>query len=140
MLIVDYNKSINPYLWSLLRFMNNDPELDGKYLGQITKDFVTVSDSLKEASYQVRTKGFSDYPIFPICKTPIPLGQVLIQKEEMALNWDINISYAEDFIQKELISNVDSFNEAYKNPDEFCCLFVIDGDFNNFVFLPYPED
>ena len=33
----------------------NDPELSGKYLGTITKDFVKVSDILKEASYQVRS-------------------------------------------------------------------------------------
>jgi len=48
--------------------MNNDPELNGKYLGTITEDFIKVSDNLKEASYQIRTRGFSDYPIFPTSK------------------------------------------------------------------------
>ena len=120
--------------------MNNDPELDGKYLGQISKDFVLIADTLKEASYQVRTKGFSDFPIFPISKGPIPIGQLLIKKEEFAINWDVNITYIDEFVSRELIPNADSFKSAYKNPDEFCCLFVIDGDFTNFVFMPYPED
>ena len=43
----------------------NDPELNGKYLGTITSDFVRVADSLKEASYQIRKAGF-DFPIFAI--------------------------------------------------------------------------
>ena len=46
------------------KLMNNDPELSGKYLGSITQDFVVVSDTLKEAAYQVRKQDFSEYPIF----------------------------------------------------------------------------
>ena len=120
--------------------MNNDPELDGKYLGEITKDFALISETLKEASYQVRKKGFSDYPIFPISKSFLPIGQVLVQKEEMALQWNINITYLDEFVQRQIITNSDPFKQAYKNPDEFCCLFVVDGEFTNFIFLPYPED
>ena len=29
---------------------------------------------------------------------------------------------------------------TYKDADEFCCLFVLDKEFTNFVFVPYPED
>ena len=120
--------------------MNNDPELDGKYLGQITKDFAIVADTLKEAAYQVKRKGFSDFPIFPISKTDCPIGQLLIKKEELAINWNINITYLDEFLQRELIKNETAFKQAFKNSDEFCCLFVIDDEFTNFIFLPYPED
>ena len=64
--------------------MENDPELNGKYLGTITKDFVVVSDTLKEASYQIRKRGFSDFPIFPISKVEIPVGNLLVGRGEMA--------------------------------------------------------
>ena len=37
-------------------------------------------------------------------------------------------------------SEIEEFKRNYKDPDEFCCLFVIDNDFTNFVFIPYPED
>ena len=120
--------------------MENSPELDGKYLGQITKDFIIISDTLKEASYQVRSKGFSEFPIFPISKSENPIGQLLISKTELALSWDINITYLEEFINLGIFEDAEGFKNAYKNPDEFCCLFVIDGDFTKFVFLPYPED
>ncbi|MFY0593633.1 hypothetical protein [Roseivirga sp.] len=120
--------------------MQNDPELNGKYLGTITKDFVLVADTLKEASYQVRKRGFSDFPIFPISQTSIPLGQLLIEKQELATDFNYHITYLDEFIQRQLVEDEEAFKKAYKNPDEFCCLFVVDQTFTNFLFVPYPED
>jgi hypothetical protein len=119
----------------------NDPELSGKYLGTISSDFVKVSDTLKEASYQIRTAGF-DYPIFPISKEPIPIGQLLIDKYAQELEWNYFASFMDEFKQRELIATEkeEGFIAAYKDPDEFCCLFVVDKDFTSFVFIPYPED
>ena len=120
--------------------MNNDPELNGKYMGSISQDFVVVADTLKEAAYQVRKQGFSEYPIFPIAKVEIPIGQLLIGRGEMATHWNYHITYLDEFVQRKLIDDENEFKKAYKNPDEFCCLFVVDQDFTNFVFIPYPED
>ena len=120
--------------------MINDPELSGKYLGTISSDFVVVADSLKEASYEIRSRGFSDFPIFPISKVDIPIGQLLISKEEMALQWNYYATYLDEFEQRELIEDRQKFEESYKDPDEFCCLFVVDKDFTNFIFIPYPVD
>ena len=53
--------------------MTNDPELSGKYLGTISADFVKIADTLKEASYRIRTAGFA-YPVFPTCKQSQPIG------------------------------------------------------------------
>ena len=120
----------------------NDPELSGKYLGTITKDFVKVSDILKEASYQVRSRKFSDFPIFPISKEVQPIGKLLLGKVEKDLDWNYFITYVDEFIQRKLIAEelLDEFKAAYKDPDEFCCLFVVEPDFVNFVYIPYPED
>jgi hypothetical protein len=122
--------------------MVNDPELNGKYLGTITKDFVVVAENIKEASYQVRKRGFSEYPIFPISKQEVPVGQLLISKGDFETNWNYNITYIDEFIQRKIIAEdkVEDFKNVYKDPDEFCCLFVIDQDFTSFIFVPYPED
>jgi hypothetical protein len=122
--------------------MDNNPELNGKYLGTITEDFVAISETLKEASYAVRKQGFSEYPIFPICKTEQPIGQVLIGAGELNLTWNYFITYLDEFVQRKIIDEdkVEEFKKAYKNPDEFCCLFVIDTDMTSFVYVPYPED
>jgi hypothetical protein len=120
--------------------MNNDPELNGKYLGTISQDFVKVSDTIKEASYQIRMRGFSNFPIFPVCKTEQPIGQLLISTKQSETVWNYYASFLDEFVQRELIENAADFESAYKDPDEFCCLFVVDTEFTNFVFIPYPED
>ena len=120
--------------------MHNDPELNGKYLGTISRDFVKVADTLKEASYQVRKRGFSDYPVFPICKTEQPIGQLLIDQQSLHTEWNYYITYVDEFVQRGLVENEKEFKDAYKDPDEFCCLFVVDTAFTNFVFIPFPED
>ena len=121
--------------------MDNDPALSGKYLGTISQDFVNVADTLKEASYQVRKAGF-DFPIFPICKEDQPIGQLLLEPDVHGTSWRYFVSYLDEFLQRGLVTadKVDDFKAAYKEPDEFCCLFVIDTQFTNFVFIPYPED
>ncbi len=121
--------------------MFNDPELSGKYLGTISQDFVKVSDIIKDASYQIRKSGF-DFPIFPISKTEIPIGQLLIPKEPMHLEWNYNASFLNEFVQRELVAadKEEEFKNNYRDPDEFCCLFVVDHEFTSFVYIPFPED
>jgi len=118
----------------------NDPELNGKYLGTISKDFVLVADAIKEASYAIRKRGFSDYPVFPVSKTEIPIGQLFIRKYEVGTDWHYYASFLDEFIQRQIVEDQYLFKAAYKDPDEYCCLFVVDTDFTNFVFIPYPED
>ena len=67
-------------------YMQNDPELNGKYLGTISRDFVKVADTIKEASYQIRKRGFSQYPIFPVCKVDQPIGQLLMDTDVAKMN------------------------------------------------------
>lgn len=122
--------------------ISNDPELDGKYLGTVSQDFIKVSDYIKEASYQIRKRGYSDFPIFLISKTDISIGQLLYKKDEVGTDWNYFVTYLDEFIERKIIDKekVAEFRDSYKNPDEFCCLFVIDGQFTKFVFIPYPED
>lgn len=122
--------------------MNNDPELNGKYLGTISEDFVKVSEMLKEASYQIRSRKFSEHPIFAISKEDIPIGHLLIKKGDLESQWSYYASFVDEFVQREIIDKdkIDDFIEKYKDPDEFCCLFVVDQDFTNFIFIPFPVD
>ena len=121
--------------------MQNDPELSGKYLGTISADFIKVADTLREAAYQIRKAGF-EYPIFPICRETQPIGQLLIDKNQILTEWNYFASFMDEFVQRDLIDKAKSeqFIQNYKDPEEFCCLFVIDQAFTRFVYIPYPED
>jgi hypothetical protein len=120
----------------------NDPELDGKFLGTITTDFVKVADGLKEASYQVRSRQISSQPIFVICKEVQPIGSLLYNKLQESLDWNYFMSMSEEFLQRGLLGpeGIEAFSATYKDPDEFCCLFVVSPELTSFVFIPYPED
>lgn len=122
--------------------LSNDPELDGKYLGTITSDFIKVSDTLKEAAYQLKVRKISEYPIFPISKNPMKIGQLLLGQKEAELKWNVNFSFLENLISMEIIheDKVDEFLKTYKDPEEFACLLVIDKAFMNFLYIPYPVD
>lgn len=120
----------------------NSPEVNKELLGRVSEDFVKVCDHLKEASYQIRKRGFSTNPIFVVTKQEVELGQILFQKTDFKTEFHYKASLLEEFVQRELIGqeSVELFKENYKNAEEYCCLFVIEGDFAGFVYLPYPED
>ena len=122
--------------------MTNDPTLNGKYLGTISADFVKVADKLKEAAYLIRKQGGYAYPIFAISKVPLSIGALLIEKGELANQWHYYAAYLDAFIQCGLVAEekATAFQSAYKDPDEFCCLLVVDTGFTNFVYIPYPEE
>ena len=123
--------------------LDDEPaQLDGKYLGSISSDFILIADLLKEASYQMRVRHISEHPVFVICRTAQPIGSLLLAAGQRELKWNYYVSMLDEFIQRDLVpvDGVDTFVEAYKDPEEYCCLFVVDKGFTNFVFIPYPED
>jgi hypothetical protein len=122
--------------------MMNDPELNGKYLGSITQDFVKIAHILREASYQMRKRNISAFPIFPMSKQVFSVGEILVGRAQGLKEWDCYISFLEQFVGKGLIQDEAYFKANYKDADEFCCLFVFDDahNFTNFVFVPFPEE
>ena len=80
--------------------MYNDPDLNPKFLGKISSDFIKVSDHLKEASYQIRQRKFSKFPVFIISKETIPLGSLLYEKNHMNNEWTYHASFAEEFVEQ----------------------------------------
>ncbi len=120
----------------------NSPDLNKKLMGLISGDFVLVADQLKDASYQIRTRGFSEHPIFVASQRDIDIGQVFIGPKELGNAWHYKASYLDEFIQRELVGedSIDMFKENFRNPDEYCCLFVVHAEFAGFVYIPFPED
>ena len=125
--------------------MENDPELQakGKFLGTITADFARASDVLRDASDAIRDREHSRHPIFVFAREPVTLGALLLQAADRLMEWHIFASSLEEFTQRGLVEKGEGeamFRAAYKDPDEYACLFVVDPEFMEFVFLPYPED
>jgi hypothetical protein len=120
----------------------NSPELDKKIFGAISEDFVKVADQLKEVSYQIRKRGFSDFPIFVVANSAVEMGSVLFQKGDLENNFEYRASFLQEFVDRKLVGeeSVTLFKENYRDADEFACLFSLVSDFAGFVFIPFPED
>ncbi|WP_247232004.1 hypothetical protein [Telluribacter sp. SYSU D00476] len=120
----------------------NSPEVNKKLLGMVSEDFVKVADQLKEASYQIRKRGFSEHPVFVTSRDYVEIGVLLLGATELTNQWNYRASFLQEFIDRNLVGqeSEELFKENYKNADEYCCLFVIHGDFAGFIFVPYPED
>jgi hypothetical protein len=77
-----------------------------------------------------------------ICKEVQPIGSLLYNKLQESLDWNYFMSMSEEFLQRGLLGpeGIEAFSATYKDPDEFCCLFVVSPELTSFVFIPYPED
>lgn len=120
----------------------NSPEVNKKLLGKVSEDFIKVAEHIREASYQIRKRKFSDHPIFILTLQDIEIGQLLFEKTDLSTTYQYKVSMLEEFVQRDLVAqnSQELFVENYKIADEFACLFVMDEDFAGFVFMPYPED
>lgn len=118
--------------------------LDPKYLGKISTDFIQVADKLRESSYIIRERGGYAFPVYILSFTPINLGILLINVGDFQNQGYYYATYLDALVQAELIApdKAADFQAAYKDPDEFCCLLVLDlaQGFTNFMYIPYPID
>ncbi len=120
----------------------NSPDLDQKLLGRVSSDFIKVCEHLKEASYQIRKRQFSAYPIFILSQEDVEAGQTFFLKSDFGTLYHYKASFLEEFLEREIIGKESEslFKENFKDPEEYCCLFIIDQNFAGFAYLPFPED
>ncbi len=123
--------------------MENSPELQAKakYLGSISSDFARLAPLLKEAAYELRARKISNFPIFALAKTEIKIGQLLVAAPKPS-SWHCYFTFLEELLAAKVIAayREEAFIRTYKNPEEYACLLVVERDFLNFVYLPYPEE
>ena len=114
-------------------------ELLKAYLGTLRLDWNLFKDSIKEVSEEVIKDGYSQFPIFIAHQAEVKLGEVILDKEELNTNFTIQASTMEEFVERKIIleKNVPKFKSAYKDPDKFCCIFLVTEHGAQFVFVPY---
>lgn len=123
------------------------PEEDGKKekpkspLLSLEKDLELYSDALKEVSLDILMEGISKQPIFLAHQHEVNFGEVILNKDELHTDWTIHASTLEEFMEKGVISKErkEPFLKAYKNPQEFMCVFVVVPEGANFIFYPYKK-
>ena len=110
-------------------------------LNSLKADMILSREIIKETAFEMIDQGFSHFPIFVAhqLQQEVPIGENLIDHNELGLGWSINVSTLDEFLKKSLIKKdrESFFRETYKDPKEHACFFVISETGGQFVFIPY---
>lgn len=111
-------------------------------LKTLNEDLALNKYFLKKIANAIMEEEVSKYPIFVASRDQeLAIGKLIVNKNENDMNWHINASHLEEFVNLNIINQemVNQFKEVFKNPEEFMCLFVIYNEEGNFVFKPYSK-
>ena len=104
----------------------------------LEKEIRPYVNMMGQASESIINQDISTYPIFVLHQTQIPFGLPLVERETLGGQWSVHASTLEEFVTKQLIQEdkVDDFKSVYKDPKTYICIFVIQAETANFIFLP----
>ena len=105
-------------------------------------DLKVYSESMHEVAIEIMVEGLSGYPIFVAYQHEVKLGEPILDKDDLNMEWSINASTLEEFIERGIIKKElkERFLKSYKNAHDFMCLFVIVPEGANFVYFPYKKN
>jgi hypothetical protein len=116
-------------------------KFDEEILASLQQDLVVCSSYIKQVSLGMIKGSVTRFPIFVAMRSQVDLdiGLPIINREELELEWAVNASHLEDFVNSKIIAidKVEDFKSRYKNPLEYMCVFVAEEGMMSFVFLPY---
>lgn len=110
-------------------------------LEHLKADLDFYQESIVEVSREIIREKVSQYPIFICHQHEVSIGEVILDRHELGTGWTVQASTLEQFVSTGLIKpeKEKDFKQAYKNPNEQMCLFVIVPEGANFVFYPYKK-
>jgi len=116
--------------------MDKVTEMD---LNSLRADLMVYKELIKETAGDIIKEGYSNYPIFVAHQFEAKIGEVILDRKELGINWTIHASTLDEFSQIGIVKKdrIEFFKETYKDPEKFICIFIITEKGGNFVFVPY---
>ena len=111
------------------------------YIKSTTAALLPYFPIMDKAVETILNQEVSKYPIFVLTPNEVSIGVLLINQIEGLEDWAIHVSTLEEFNAKNIIrtDRVDDFRKIYKDPEHFFCLFVLELEGSQFVFIPKSE-
>ncbi len=105
---------------------------------QLERELRSFKPLLGKASDSIINEGVSKYPIFIVHQGEMDMGISLVDHQKNMGEWSINASILEEFAAKQLIKEdkIENFQNIFKDPESYLCLFVLNEAGANFIFLP----
>lgn len=118
--------------------------LDEEMYQSLHADLEICRDYIRQIASGMIKGGVSKYPIFVAMRgeMDIDLGLPIINRADFEISWNVNASHLEDFVNRKLVNSekINDFVKAYRNPEEFMCIFVAEETAMSFVFMPYDRN
>jgi hypothetical protein len=98
-------------------------------------------ESIREVAQEILNNKVSKYPVFIAYPFHVSLGRMIIDKDELALEYSINASILEEFVSKSVIKQerIEEFKKTWKDPDLYACIFAIIDEDASFIYIPYDD-
>jgi len=125
----------------LLNENSNEEKRKESPLLSLERDLKIYNESIHEVAIEIMVEGLSSYPIFIAYQHIVKLGELILDRDDLNMEWSINASTLEEFVEKGVIKKElqERFTKSYKNPHDFMCLFVVVPEGANFVYFPYKK-
>lgn len=125
----------------LLNENSNEEKKKESPLLSLERDLKIYSESIHEVAIEIMLEGLSSFPIFIAYQHIVKLGELILDRDDLNMDWSINASTLEEFVEKGVIKKElkERFTKSYKNPHDFICLFVVVPEGANFVYYPYKK-
>jgi hypothetical protein len=125
----------------LLNENSNEEKKKESPLLSLERDLKIYNESIHEVAIEIMVEGLSSYPIFIAYQHIVKLGELILDRDDLNMEWSINASTLEEFVEKGVIKKElqERFTKSYKNPHDFMCLFVVVPEGANFVYYPYKK-
>ena len=96
---------------------------------------------LQGVSAAILDDNISNFPIFVVCKTALPLGENISDRftEDDLDGYQIMASTAEELIKVRIIEaeKAKMFVASYKSPRQYACVLMISENGGGFVYYPF---
>jgi hypothetical protein len=105
----------------------------------LEQNLAIYKESIREVAIEVLQSGVSRYPIFVASREPVAIGKMIIDKEDLALEWSVYASTLEEFVRRRMVleEKLDDFRNAWKDPKSFFCIFALLDKTAGFIYVPY---
>lgn len=104
-------------------------------------DLKLAEESIHETALDIINEKFSDYPVFVATNHEVQLGELIIDKSDMAATFSIYATTLEELLERKLVlpERREGFIKTYKDPRRHMCVLLITDEIASFTFLPYTK-
>lgn len=112
-----------------------------KIIETLKADLHIYNEMIKEVSADMISEGFTEYPVFIATQHEVKIGELIIDKNDMAGTFNLYATTIDEMINKHLIleEKRTHFIKAFKDPKKFICILLVTSETASFVFVPYSK-